>query len=138
MKPIFSCVIHLCTALPLLLFAESNLADLANIHGGAVVQIGAPDATVVGKLAKTGRYSINVLGKNPDVISKNCTPSNFGYRQQSNVRVEKQFPGSKRKIKKSSWTKSLFLPTIHLLQCTCHDYLQIRLTTETWRPIIKI
>ncbi|MDF1813440.1 MAG: PQQ-binding-like beta-propeller repeat protein [Verrucomicrobiales bacterium] len=74
MNTILSCAsrlsISFLIAIPFLLRAENNPAELANVHGGAVVQIGAPDASVAGELAKTGRYIINVLGKDSAVISK--------------------------------------------------------------------
>jgi outer membrane protein assembly factor BamB len=44
-------------------------AEIAGVHGGAVVQIGADDAALSVSLAKTGRYIINVFDKDAEKVA---------------------------------------------------------------------
>ena len=49
---------------------EESPATLAKIHGGLVVQLGAPDTEVATQLAGTGRYIIHVLDTGSEAIEK--------------------------------------------------------------------
>ena len=63
-----------CSALPLLfsslLHAETNPepAEVARVHGGAVVILGAASPQMASDLARTGRYIVNVLDSDPRAV----------------------------------------------------------------------
>lgn len=68
MKLLFSPSLALFLIAPLM--AEQTPEEFAKVHGGAVLQIGAPDSSLSGEMAKTGRYIVNVLGKDQQLIEK--------------------------------------------------------------------
>lgn len=53
-----------------LIAAESNIATKVGTHGGLVLQIGAQDISQVSAMAKTGRYLVRILEKDPKSIQK--------------------------------------------------------------------
>ncbi len=69
--------VFMCTALqavvslPLSFAAEEVAeAELAQVHGGLVVQVGASDAATAVSLARTGRYIVHLLGTDKRIVEQ--------------------------------------------------------------------
>ncbi len=65
---VFMCAaLQAVVSLPLSFAAE---AELAQVHGGLVVQVGASDTATAVSLARTGRYIVHLLGTDKKIVEQ--------------------------------------------------------------------